>query len=274
MLKISYAVFDPTKNITLLAVSPVARDTQAAAAAELMRRFPEVEQVGFLEPPDFSGAQLHLQMMGGEFCGNAAMSAAAYLAGQAGLPAGRSAGCSLTVSGAAGVLTCQVENTGDFCLGTVAMPLPETVGPIPLPPLNGKSFPEVPAVRFPGIAHCIVPAERMTRRQAEEIIRPLCASLSADACGILLWDAAAASFAPLVYVAATDTAVWESGCGSGSAAIGAYLALQPAAPSETALRQPGGVIRVRAERAGARIVRLSITGSVRELTRGEAVLSL
>ena len=75
-MELEYTVWDPTKNITLLVSTPVERGAQAETAARLMAARPQVEQVGFLEPAAAPGAELRLQMMGGEFCGNASMSAA------------------------------------------------------------------------------------------------------------------------------------------------------------------------------------------------------
>ena len=86
-----YSIFDPTGNITALVETPVGVPRQPAVAADIMRRHPEVEQVGFLTfPRTFSSgeggdksrmrssAELpSLRMAGGEFCGNASMCAAA-----------------------------------------------------------------------------------------------------------------------------------------------------------------------------------------------------
>lgn len=265
-MEISYTVYDPTKNITALVTSPVPRDRHAAIAAELMRQTPAVEQVGYLEPSSVPSARLRLQMMGGEFCGNATMSAAAYLAQQDGLPAGQAADVLLEVSGASGVLSCHIENCGDHFLGTVAMPLPLRIGTTVLSPDCRMDV--CPAVWFPGIVHCIVPAARLSRQQSELLIRPLCKRLKADACGILLYSEDESSFSPLVYVASTDTAVWESGCGSGTAALGSYLAAQSQQAGTFSLHQPGGVISVFAAWNGHAVSALSITGKVRRIGAG------
>lgn len=52
-MKLNYTIYNPTQNITLLVTSPVPRSRQPQLAAELMARRPDVEQVGFLEPPPF-----------------------------------------------------------------------------------------------------------------------------------------------------------------------------------------------------------------------------
>jgi len=271
---VSYTIFDPTKNITALITTSVPRALQPAAAAELMRRIPEVEQVGFLEPAALAGTALRLQMMGGEFCGNASLSAAVFAMERGGLSGGEAA---LEVSGAEGPVRCRIAREGDHFVGTVQMPLPTRIGSAVLPPReSGRS---VPAVWFPGIVHCIVPAASMSREEAESLIRPafpqLCRSLRADACGILLYDQAGGAFTPLVYVAETNTAVWESGCGSGSAAIGVWSALtNGGSAAELSLRQPGGVIRVGTELCGGRIRSLTITGTIRRVSEGQLELPL
>ena len=80
-MKISFVKTSPAQNVTVLVTSPVPRDRQAETAAKLLA-YDGVggEQAGFLETPTMPGADARLQMMGGEFCGNAAMSLGAYLA--------------------------------------------------------------------------------------------------------------------------------------------------------------------------------------------------
>lgn len=70
---------NPTGNVTLIVEGAVPVEQQAALAAELMKRDTEAEQVGFLSKPQRFGSAAALRMMGGEFCGNAAISAAALV---------------------------------------------------------------------------------------------------------------------------------------------------------------------------------------------------
>jgi len=259
-MKLDYTIWDPTKNITLLVSTPVSREEQPVVAAKLMAARPQVEQVGFLEAASLPGAVLRLQMMGGEFCGNASMSAAAYAARRDGLTV---PDVPLEVSGYGGLLRCRLDRRNDGLWGTVSMPLPQRIDAAELPYVG-----DVPAVVFDGITHCIVAAGAITREAAEAAIRPLCAALEADACGILLYDEPAAAFAPLVYVHSTGTAVWESGCGSGTAAVGAYLAFRANASKTVRLRQPGGTITVSAEWTNGSISALTITGHVALLEQG------
>ena len=120
---LSCCILDPTGNITALVEGDVPVSRQPETAARIMRLRPETEQVGFVRMRGAdhaeesaqdtegqnetlnSGIQVRLRMAGGEFCGNASMSAAAlyrYRTGGA-YPAGSDtwASVSLAVSGAA-----------------------------------------------------------------------------------------------------------------------------------------------------------------------------
>ena len=67
----------------------------------------------------------------------------------------------------------------------------------------------------------------------------------------------------------TDTMVWERGCGSGSAAVGAMLANEARGDVERRLPQPGGEIIVRSQWKEA-LSMLSIEGLVKIVCEGEA----
>ena len=65
------AVLDPAGNVTAIVCSDVPAAERARVAAQILR-LPElgIEQVAFLTAPR-SGGEIRLEMMGGEFCGNA-----------------------------------------------------------------------------------------------------------------------------------------------------------------------------------------------------------
>ena len=122
-MELRYTVIDPTKNITLLVTTPVPRDVQPRVAMELLRREKDAEQVGFAE--GLAAGKPRLQMMGGEFCGNAAMSMAAWL--HRDLPLGEERTLTLPVSGARSPVACRVTHIDGCFIGTVSMPLPESI---------------------------------------------------------------------------------------------------------------------------------------------------
>ena len=74
------AVLDPAGNVTAIVCSDVPAAERARVAAQILR-LPElgIEQVAFLTAPR-SGGEIRLEMMGGEFCGNALRCAGFYQA--------------------------------------------------------------------------------------------------------------------------------------------------------------------------------------------------
>ena len=230
---------NPTGNITLLVTSPVAEQERARVAARLMEREPAAEQVGFVRLTD---GGVRLDMAGGEFCGNAAMSAGAVYAREKGLRAGERLSVEVRVSGTPRPVTAAVEALGGGRYsGAVEMPPPETPR-VRRFTLDGTEY-TLPLVMFPGIAHVIAPGD-MPRKTAEDAARKWCGDLNAPALGLMLFDEAAAELRPLVYVPGADTLFWESSCASGTTAVGAWVSFRDAAPRSLALKQPGGVLTV------------------------------
>lgn len=266
-MEIRYTLLDPTKNMTVLVETAMDRGLYARAARELLSSIPEAEQVGWLEPASTPGCWGRLQMMGDEFCGNATMATASLLASRRGLRSGETADVPLEVSGAEGPLTCRVlgEADGSF-RGTVRLPLPERLSEQDFD-LRGERL-RLPVVELPGITHVLVPEEKLSRTEAERLIRPWGESFDAEAVGILLLRGE--EMTPLVLVKPTDSAVWERGCGSGSAAVGAWNARRTGGEAVTEVRQPGGVITVQAAWDGERVSSLAITGTIRVEKQGVA----
>lgn len=240
-MQLEYIIADPTGNITALVRTGVPPEEQTRAAAALMAREPRVEQTGFLRLTE-RGAEL--RMAGGEFCGNATLSAAAVFARERGLPPGESLTLPVRVSGAPAPLSVSVTALPDGGFsGTVGMPLPVSVGRKTLR-LAGREL-SAPCVEFPGITHIIAPGG-MDADDAERAAREWCAVLGADALGLMLLDEQARRLRPLVYVPRGDTLFWESSCASGTAAVGAWFYARGGAPVSLELDEPGGRLSVEA----------------------------
>ena len=261
-----YTVIDPTKNITLLVTTPVQRALQPQTAAWLLRREKDAEQVGFLEPSDSAPARL--QMMGGEFCGNATMGLGAWLCRRDGLAKFETHDFTLEISGADALVPCAVTPVNYGYLATVALPLPESMEQRTFPTAAGNLT--LTVVFLPGICHIIAPAGTVQRHEAEELLRQWSASLPGEAVGLILLDEERTAIDPLVYVKPTDTAVWERGCGSGSAAAACYLTAKRGAAQCLSIRQQGGTIAAVTDWDGQRITQLHITGSVALMEEKEA----
>lgn len=255
-MELIYSLLDPTKNMTVLVDTPVPISRQPLCAAKLMEREKTAEQVGFLSPGKLGEYNIAMRMAGGEFCGNATMSAAALYAMRTGLTQGQ---VSVSVSGASLPVTVDVKKQTDgSCKGTVQMPLPRSITSARLE-LNGSTL-LLPVVNFPGISHVILelPASGETKEAVEQSVKHWCRVLNADSLGVMLLDRAENRLTPLVYVPEANTLFWESSCASGTAAVGAYLANQTGAPIAIALKEPGGILTVEAVPGG--VIRL--TGTV------------
>ena len=286
--EIDYAVMDPTGNITILVETPVPEASQPFAAARLMELEPAAEQVGFLSSGR-DGAELSLRMAGGEFCGNASMSAAVYGEIRKNGDKGSAREILLNVSGAAEPVKVRVEaltgsgtDDGPQFQGTVEMPRPFRIRRAELF-LEGEEA-EIPAVEFEGITHLIIREDaddaagldRAARiRQDAEHLAPLwCKALGAEALGLMFLNEAEGTMKPLVYVPAAGTLVWENSCASGTTASGAFLAEQQSGADlqrsfQISLKQPGGSLGIRAEKNGE----LFLSGTVRLLKKQRTEIS-
>ena len=254
MKPVRYVTMDPTGNTTCLVLDPVEEKERDRVTDLLMRR---CEQVGYLQTPLNTAAKARLQMMGGEFCGNAAMATAAYLAQMEGAT-GKTI-IPLEVSGANGVISCVVARMSDrFWEGTVEMPAILDLMPVRLGELDAV------LVRMEGIAHLILSDIRLDRTEAEELLKRKAEELADASVGLLLWNNRSNYMKPLVFVKKSGTLVWETGCGSGSTAIGAWLASREnSGIVRTDIQQPGGIIRAEAASENGTVQYVRISGKIR-----------
>ena len=249
-----YVKLDPTGNTTCLVLDPAENGDEKKLTRELLK---ECEQVAYLEEPSLPGAVAAIRLMGGEFCGNAAMAAGAWLVRDE-LAAGSEISFLMQVSGAPEPVSCRVRRTGDGFEGTVEMP--------PIKEIREESIGGLPftLVRMDGIVHLIREGDALGKEDAEQLLKQAAAGLEDDAVGLLQWNRDAQYMRPLVYVRGSESLVWENGCGSGSAAVGAAEALRAGNGIQaTQVKQPGGVISVSAEAQDGNILSVQIAGRVR-----------
>lgn len=248
-MEIQYLLADPTKNITVLVTTPVSRALQPELASLLLDLEPEAEQVGFVETA--ADGQMRLQMMGGEFCGNATRAYAMYVARQrGGLSEVR-----LRVSGCDHVVTAAV----DLARGAARaeMPLPRAVRAAEVEGHAGT------LVDLAGIAHLVIegvaPSEDFFRAA-----EPLFSAIEGlDAYGVIFLDRTSHRMTPLVKVVDTGTLIWEGSCGSGTIACAvAESAGLADGLFEQDYFQPAGVVRASVERRGGAVVSAAIGGPV------------
>ena len=231
-MKLRIIMADPAGNRTAIVRTPVPADQRAQIAAEILKiRGLRVEQVGFETSPVMGGAG-RLDMMGGEFCGNAA----------------RSYGYLLWME----KQEEQRKEAGNILIEISGSPRPLCVF---CDPAQGSSYAEMPmpsAIEYSPEGYPLVVSEGITHMILEDmepdqdLIRRL-----VDSCG-QKWDAFGIMFLkgeeliPVVYVAAAGSLVYESSCGSGSLAAAWYLERKTAQDglSSYSFQEPGGTIRV------------------------------
>lgn len=262
-MKTEYFLVDPTRNITILvdAAIPIAKQPQVAET--IMRSEPVAEQTGFISiDTSDRRADILLRMAGGEFCGNATMSAAAVFCRKTGLTSGEVRDVKVGVSGISEPVNVRIEATDSGTYNAVVtMPSPETITIRDFVYKN-KKF-SLPMVQFGGITHLI--AENLNDRTiAEEAVKIWCKELGVTCLGIMLLDREQMRLDPLVYVSVPETCMWESSCASGTTAVGAYLAGirgQNEPPIKLRLTEPGGDLTIEEDENG----RLKLGGHVRIL---------
>ena len=272
MRKIEFVKVSPTQNMTLLIKTPLEKKDYLQVAGKLIS-YDNVhaEQAGYIQAPRDPRAKGMLSMMAGEFCGNATLSYGAWLMHKEGMKVGAEASFFLEVSGAKDLVGCSIRRRETDYYGIVDMPLPERIEEKAFV-FEGETY-MLPMVTFPGITHILVDRALWGVRAKEYAQRAVetWREQMPEVFGILLWDAVCCYMEPLVYVAGASL-VWERGCGSGTSAIGAYLAERTGKNIRMEIEQPGGTMEVSAQCCGKGLLRLQIAGAARIVAEGVAYI--
>ena len=213
---VKYKVFYPGGNTTAIVFSNH-KDSVSEVSREIMASNPEIEQVGFV----LSGAgPLRLQMMGGEFCVNAASSAASHWLNEKNIDEVK-----FTVSGFDQEITAQKSDQ----LISLSMPGSLVVGCTVV--FDGF------LVELQGISYLVTTKKDL---DADSLVRAY--YNSSPAFGIIFLEKnsyASLKIEPTVWVKETGTFVKESACGSGS--IAACIPFRDPSKNEIFfVKQPSG----------------------------------
>lgn len=244
-MNVRFVKANPSGNTTVFILDEVPAKMRAAVSAAAMSYAgPGAEQVGFIIPAPEEEAGYRMEMAGGEFCGNASRSFAAWLqlCPDFSLPhdfSPKDAERVIRVSGAAEPLTAQLHSLDqdNRCHVSVAMPKPEWI-------IAGEDdwFGKYTLVFFRGISHVVL-WNRQPKDEDVEMARPFLKKLNAlqEAFGLMYYDEASQFMRPLVCVEDPYTLVWENSCGSGSSALASALAhREDRSPGTLVIHQPGG----------------------------------
>jgi len=272
--EIDFIKFNPTQNMTVLVKTNHPAETYPHIAAQIMS-YDNVyaEQVGFIGGSVKPEAAAHLEMAGGEFCGNACMALAAYIASENELKSTDFTEIILEVSGTDRLIRCQVKQRQNEYFCQVTMPIPEQIEQRTVK-YEGIDM-DMVIVRYREFIHIVIEVEafdEMMRKRAQALARLLGLTLGDKLIGILLYNSQSEELAPLIFVPQLDSLIWERGCGSGTASVGAYLAWSRQKEIVQHIKQPGGAIKVMAEWNGAELERITIEGSVGIVAQGKAFI--
>lgn len=263
--------------MTILVTDPVPLLKRADIANRLMAETHlHAEQVGYVtfknSQEERQEAHATLEMMGGEFCANATRSLAAVLAFERspGISKGEGQQYLLKVSGVKNLVQCSVSQLeGEaLYLASVELPLPTTVEHLQV--CHDHKEVEATLVAFPGITHVVVDDTQLNDQKTfyRDVMKQL-ADRRDEAFGIMFYNTQAHFVTPLVWVRETDTLFWERGCGSGTAAVGVYLAHKNRQSVAVDIRQPGGALSIQVEWDQA-ITRLCLAGKISIVSKGIA----
>lgn len=261
-MKINYILANASGNTTAIVLDKFERPQYAKIASALIAKEElGVEQVGFMEKPENKTSRSRLQMMGGEFCGNASRSFAAMLvltdeyAPQSGMIK-----VPIEISGHNGTLTAVVMPIEKKrCIAMIDMPLP-----LRIIHDENRYLGRVSIVEFEGITHIVMWDEKEVNEKyiipAKELLEKY--SISPACTGLMFYNKTKNYLEPVVFVEETKTAVRESSCGSGTAAVVCAIAsmLQTSIP-DLSIEQPGGTLSASAA-FEERIINCGLTGAV------------
>lgn len=278
-LKINFVKVNPTENMTVLVLNQFNREQHMSISKKLME-YGNIyaEQVGFIEKPITQKGKdlgcLRLQMMGGEFCGNASRAFAAFLIYYGYVPIlNKKLTVPIEVSGTEDVLYCDVEITENDLTFTTGIGLPEPIS------IQDKTIAfdsrdvNITVVELSGITHIIVDSKDINdKMQFFKAVRNDLLLDEVQALGIIFYDKEKERIEPLVYVRETDTLVFERGCASGTAALGAAVCFKKKADIKMDVFQPGGKLLIEAKWKEDKVSNIYLKGDVKIAAEGIAYI--
>lgn len=282
-MKLEFTKVSPSGNMTILIWSDVLREEHAKIANILMDCTYHLgaEQVGYVEKSQNSKAIAHLQMMGGEFCGNATRSLAFMLVERK-FPnviiENNLAKFYLTVSGVEEPLEVEVEcdSNENPISAKVQMPIYNSIDSV-------CKKDNMDLVSLEGISHIIVDNNKTSfckESYKDDFIefRDNLDLKDKEAVGVMwktIEEDNSISMEPIVWVKETDSYYYETSCGSGTVALALAIAKENnTAYQEFKIYQPSGkYILAIVERDDKKFLNAYIKGSVDIIAEGYCYVS-
>lgn len=273
-MKLNFIKMNPTENMTVFILDPLPRNQYSTIAKQVMAYSSLcAEQVGFIEKTanESSGACLRLEMMGGEFCGNATRALAAALVYRnhcSIVSEGKTKNLKLEVSGIQEEIQCEVlEKNDKNYQSSIMMPMHKNIRSHEMV-FEKKTYVGT-LVEFSGIMHYVIEGVPKSKRVPFfEALKNTVNIKAYDAFGIMYFEKNRSYITPLVYVKATDSLIWERGCGSGSTAVGIALSYENKSSVDVEIKQPGGSLRVTTTWHGNDVETARLDGEVTVVAEG------
>lgn len=263
----------PGGNDTAIVFDPIPREQQGDLSLRIQKTYPGIEQVMFVETGKVEA--VHGQMAGGEFCGNATRSLG-YL-----LRDGKDGVQTLEVSGADQPVNVVVSGQN----ARTSVPIKPDFSAIQKNVETGEYI-----VEMQGISFLVTTPDQITGRQVlvlqdEEEKKARAVKILNEtglakqpASGLLIADKindAVYKLSPYIFVRDTQSMYYETGCGSGSAAVGAIAAMESGkSVHDLQVIQPSGMtLSVTVERDDRTFGKAYVDGSVEILFDGRMYIS-
>ncbi|NME96606.1 diaminopimelate epimerase [Clostridium cochlearium] len=270
-MRLRFVKINPVGNMTIFVTDPVPKELYKDISKQLMQ-YTNIhgEQVGFLTSSKEDKTIIKLDMMGGEFCGNASRSLGALLVYN-NYPYIKQKEnfyeVKLQCSGYDKVLNCEVNPTDvlNIYYSKIDMPLPNNIKSEKL-----ENY-QIYKVEFSGIYHFVVNSNEIENEdEFFELIKNTMEENYSDydAFGIMFYNFNKNYLKPLVYVKATDSLFWEKSCASGTSAVVSALAYEKKENVCINIRQPGGELEATANYSGEKINNITIKGTVEIVAEG------
>jgi len=291
-MKLNFVKMNPAGNTTIFIFDQLPRSIHGKVAQYLMKSdFLCADQVGFIEKPHSQYATAHLQMMGGEFCGNAlrALAALLFLKGYPKIYKQREtetdsfvnisdyAVVPLEISSYDGILKAEVkliDGINGILWSETPIPVPLKIKKVNFDLVCLNLTKEGIIVKFPGITHVVFKDITPEKKIVFDVQKQLkIIDSDVDVLGIMFYQPNKEIMTPLVYVQVSDSLVWEGSCGSGSVAVASAIAMERKENiKDLKLKQPGGEIEVDIDYNNEKINKAIIKGLVLFVSEGKVYL--
>lgn len=251
--KYNIVIANPANNITAFVLDDVDKSKYSDISKKILQKDDyKIEQVGFIKKPK-TNADIRLEMMGGEFCGNASRSIGLIFAKENNII---DRDILVEVTGSNEVLKVSVDlNKG---IASIEMPIPKSIEYIEI-----KELGIFPMVIIDGIFHVIAENLEATDKNFNYFKDYIVNKYQIEAFGVMFFKRDKNYITPVVYVRDTDTVFFESSCGSGTLATAYYLSKDLEGDNfEYSIKQPGGIIESKVHKKNNKVESITIGGSV------------